>query len=172
MNLVLIILYYIVLCPFWKAFCESDVCIFFKRQKHAIAKILVGCILLDMLNEGVAWYVTSCKFISILTFAEISLLYECFLTIIIMQALRFFVGVPVWTPYNRPHDHLPARYDLTSLVAYETIRGLFLSNLILRFQCAESNISRLLWKMMLPTILLMPLHKIWFCPIVVWDEKY
>ncbi|RDX60146.1 1,2-dihydroxy-3-keto-5-methylthiopentene dioxygenase 2, partial [Mucuna pruriens] len=25
------------------------------------------------------------------------------------KALRFFVGEPVWTPYNRPHDHLPAR---------------------------------------------------------------
>ncbi|MED6148388.1 hypothetical protein PIB30_052782 [Stylosanthes scabra] len=28
-----------------------------------------------------------------------------------MQALRFFVGEPVWTPYNRPHDHLPAREE-------------------------------------------------------------
>ncbi|CAH2079144.1 unnamed protein product [Thlaspi arvense] len=26
------------------------------------------------------------------------------------QAMRLFVGEPVWTPYNRPHDHLPARY--------------------------------------------------------------
>lgn len=33
-----------------------------------------------------------------------------------MQALRFFVGEPVWTPYNRPHDHLPARYELISIV--------------------------------------------------------
>ncbi|XP_010414483.1 PREDICTED: 1,2-dihydroxy-3-keto-5-methylthiopentene dioxygenase 1-like [Camelina sativa] len=26
-----------------------------------------------------------------------------------MKAMRLFVGGPVWTPYNRPHDHLPAR---------------------------------------------------------------
>ncbi|KAK8962324.1 1,2-dihydroxy-3-keto-5-methylthiopentene dioxygenase 2 [Platanthera guangdongensis] len=26
-----------------------------------------------------------------------------------IKALRLFVGEPVWTPYNRPHDHLPAR---------------------------------------------------------------
>lgn len=26
-----------------------------------------------------------------------------------IKALRFFVGEPVWTPYNRPNDHLPAR---------------------------------------------------------------
>lgn len=113
----------------------------FLKDKHAIAKILVGCILLDMLNEGVAWDVTSCKFISILTFAEISLLYECFLTIIIMQALRFFVGEPVWTPYNRPHDHLPARYDLTSLVAYETIRDFFVKPYIAISMCREQYIK-------------------------------
>jgi 1,2-dihydroxy-3-keto-5-methylthiopentene dioxygenase len=41
--------------------------------------------------------------------------------ILIMQALRFFVGEPIWTPYNRPHDHLPARYDLTSLVISSSI---------------------------------------------------
>ncbi|RYR71170.1 hypothetical protein Ahy_A02g005467 isoform A [Arachis hypogaea] len=28
-----------------------------------------------------------------------------------LQALRFFVGEPIWTPYNRPHDHLPAREE-------------------------------------------------------------
>ncbi|KAL9842077.1 putative acireductone dioxygenase (Fe(2+)-requiring) [Arabidopsis thaliana] len=26
-----------------------------------------------------------------------------------MKAMRLFVGGPVWTAYNRPHDHLPAR---------------------------------------------------------------
>jgi 1,2-dihydroxy-3-keto-5-methylthiopentene dioxygenase len=26
-----------------------------------------------------------------------------------IKAMRLFVGEPVWTPYNRPHDHLPAR---------------------------------------------------------------
>ncbi|KAM7266137.1 hypothetical protein ACFE04_019521 [Oxalis oulophora] len=25
------------------------------------------------------------------------------------MAMWLFVGEPVWTPYNRPHDHLPAR---------------------------------------------------------------
>lgn len=25
--------------------------------------------------------------------------------------MRLFVGGPVWTAYNRPHDHLPARYN-------------------------------------------------------------
>jgi 1,2-dihydroxy-3-keto-5-methylthiopentene dioxygenase len=28
-----------------------------------------------------------------------------------IKALRLFVGEPVWTPYNRPHDHLPARKE-------------------------------------------------------------
>lgn len=26
--------------------------------------------------------------------------------------MRLFVGDPVWTPFNRPHDHLPARSGL------------------------------------------------------------
>ncbi|XP_039132854.1 protein argonaute 1C-like [Dioscorea cayenensis subsp. rotundata] len=26
-----------------------------------------------------------------------------------IKAMRLFVGKPVWTPYNRPYDHLPAR---------------------------------------------------------------
>ncbi|XP_078430973.1 acireductone dioxygenase 1-like isoform X2 [Wolffia australiana] len=26
-----------------------------------------------------------------------------------IKAMRLFVGEPVWTPYNRPHDELPAR---------------------------------------------------------------
>ncbi|CAN4091261.1 unnamed protein product [Withania somnifera] len=26
-------------------------------------------------------------------------------------AMRLFVGDPVWTPFNRPHDHLPARKE-------------------------------------------------------------
>ncbi|KAL5210047.1 hypothetical protein ABZP36_005670 [Zizania latifolia] len=29
-----------------------------------------------------------------------------------IKAMRLFVGEPVWTPYNRPHDHLPARLPL------------------------------------------------------------
>ncbi|KAJ6811939.1 1,2-dihydroxy-3-keto-5-methylthiopentene dioxygenase 2-like [Iris pallida] len=28
-----------------------------------------------------------------------------------IKALRLFVGEPVWTPYNRPHDELPARKE-------------------------------------------------------------
>lgn len=32
----------------------SPMFVSFLKDKHAIAKILVGCILLDMLNEGVA----------------------------------------------------------------------------------------------------------------------
>ncbi|CAM8887442.1 unnamed protein product [Rhodiola kirilowii] len=26
-----------------------------------------------------------------------------------IKAMRLFVGDPIWTPFNRPHDHLPAR---------------------------------------------------------------
>ncbi|KAJ9700441.1 hypothetical protein PVL29_005978 [Vitis rotundifolia] len=29
-----------------------------------------------------------------------------------IKAMRLFVGDPVWTPFNRPHDNLPARYGL------------------------------------------------------------
>ncbi|MBA0555511.1 hypothetical protein Golob_025684 [Gossypium lobatum] len=29
----------------------------------------------------------------------------------ILNAMRLFVGDPIWTPYNRPHDHLPARKE-------------------------------------------------------------
>lgn len=28
-----------------------------------------------------------------------------------IKAMRLFVGEPVWTPYNRPHDHLPVRKE-------------------------------------------------------------
>ncbi|NP_001318092.1 acireductone dioxygenase [Solanum lycopersicum] len=28
-----------------------------------------------------------------------------------IKAMRLFVGDPIWTPYNRPHDHLPARQE-------------------------------------------------------------
>ncbi|RZC81387.1 hypothetical protein C5167_043954 [Papaver somniferum] len=28
-----------------------------------------------------------------------------------IKAMRLFVGEPVWTPYNRPHDELPARKE-------------------------------------------------------------
>ncbi|KAF8369493.1 hypothetical protein HHK36_012698 [Tetracentron sinense] len=28
-----------------------------------------------------------------------------------IKAMRLFVGEPVWTPYNRPHDNLPARKE-------------------------------------------------------------
>jgi hypothetical protein len=34
--------------------------------------------------------------------------------IYIFQAMRLFIGDPIWTPYNRPHDHLPARYVFVS----------------------------------------------------------
>ena len=42
-----------------------------------------------------------------------------------MQALRFFVGEPVWTPHNRPNDHLPARYELINSIVLNShsIRG-------------------------------------------------
>ncbi|KAF8722872.1 hypothetical protein HU200_022006 [Digitaria exilis] len=37
-----------------------------------------------------------------------------------IKAMRLFVGEPVWTPYNRPHDHLPARKEyLDKLVKTE-----------------------------------------------------
>lgn len=32
--------------------------------------------------------------------------------------MRLFVGDPVWTPFNRPHDHLPARCVLFSYNYY------------------------------------------------------
>lgn len=25
--------------------------------------------------------------------------------------MRLFIGDPIWTPFNRPHDHLPARKE-------------------------------------------------------------
>ncbi|KAL6194921.1 hypothetical protein ACLB2K_035996 [Fragaria x ananassa] len=28
-----------------------------------------------------------------------------------IKAMRLFIGDPVWTPFNRPHDHLPARKE-------------------------------------------------------------
>ncbi|KAH6808928.1 RmlC-like cupins superfamily protein, partial [Perilla frutescens var. frutescens] len=28
-----------------------------------------------------------------------------------IKAMRLFVGDPIWTPFNRPHDHLPARQE-------------------------------------------------------------
>lgn len=34
----------------------------------------------------------------------------------VCQAMRLFVGDPVWTPFNRPHDHLPARFDFVGLL--------------------------------------------------------
>jgi hypothetical protein len=30
--------------------------------------------------------------------------------------MRLFVGDPVWTPFNRPHDHLPARFVSSSFI--------------------------------------------------------
>jgi len=37
-----------------------------------------------------------------------------------IKAMRLFVGDPVWTPYNRPHDHLPERKEyLDKLVKAE-----------------------------------------------------
>ncbi|KAK1387861.1 Acireductone dioxygenase [Heracleum sosnowskyi] len=28
-----------------------------------------------------------------------------------VKVMRLFVGDPIWTPYSRPHDHLPARKE-------------------------------------------------------------
>lgn len=67
----------------------------------------------------------------------------------VCQAMRLFVGDPVWTPFNRPHDHLPARFDFV---------GLLIVALYLYFEtCLETNhsmtfikliqegVSRILW---------------------------
>lgn len=32
--------------------------------------------------------------------------------------MRLFVGDPIWTPFNRPHDHLPARYGSAFPLCY------------------------------------------------------
>lgn len=92
-----------------------------------------------------------------------------------MQALRFFVGEPVWTPHNRPNDHLPARCELINSIVLDSLSirdsEAFLSILIIWFLCADNNMSRILWKRMLATMLLMPPRKIWFCLIIVPHEK-
>lgn len=33
----------------------------------------------------------------------------CLLDVFLLQAMRLFVGVPVWTPHNRPQDAHPSR---------------------------------------------------------------
>ncbi|KAJ3673866.1 hypothetical protein LUZ60_005858 [Juncus effusus] len=33
-----------------------------------------------------------------------------------IKAMRLFVGDPIWTPFNRPHDHLPARKEYLEAV--------------------------------------------------------
>jgi len=58
-------------------------------------------------------------------FSEFGVPFKGFLLFYDLQALRFFVGEPVWTPHNRPNDHLPARYDLINLIVNETIRCSF-----------------------------------------------
>lgn len=30
---------------------------------------------------------------------------------LLLQAMRLFVGEPIWTPYNRPQDEHPVRKD-------------------------------------------------------------
>lgn len=34
-----------------------------------------------------------------------------------VKAMRLFVGDPVWTPYNRPSDHLEARTQYLEFLA-------------------------------------------------------
>ncbi|KAM0936597.1 putative oxidoreductase [Dioscorea sansibarensis] len=38
-----------------------------------------------------------------------------------IKAMRLFVGEPVWTPYNRPHDHLPARKEYLDAFGNEEV---------------------------------------------------
>lgn len=33
----------------------------------------------------------------------------CLLSCVALQAMRLFVGVPVWTPHNRPQENNPSR---------------------------------------------------------------
>uniref|UniRef100_A0A2P2K458 Acireductone dioxygenase n=1 Tax=Rhizophora mucronata TaxID=61149 RepID=A0A2P2K458_RHIMU len=40
-----------------------------------------------------------------------------------IKAMRLFVGDPVWTPFNRPHDHLPARKEYLQTFVYKESRG-------------------------------------------------
>ncbi|KAK9992707.1 hypothetical protein SO802_027692 [Lithocarpus litseifolius] len=34
------------------------------------------------------------------------------------MAMRLFIGDPIWTPFNRPHDDLPARYAVIYSLLY------------------------------------------------------
>jgi hypothetical protein len=37
------------------------------------------------------------------------------------QALRLFVGVPVWTPHNRPADDMPSRSKYLQAVGHSAV---------------------------------------------------
>ncbi|XP_038984862.1 1,2-dihydroxy-3-keto-5-methylthiopentene dioxygenase 1-like [Phoenix dactylifera] len=40
-----------------------------------------------------------------------------------IKAMRLFVGEPIWTPYNRPHDDLPARKEYLETFAKKEVGG-------------------------------------------------
>jgi hypothetical protein len=81
---------------------------------------------------------------------------------------RFFVGELVWTPYNRLHDHLPARYNLTGLIGAYGIILDFVVELHIAFSMCRGLIGAYVEKNVANHIVD---ATAWFCLIVTLDKK-